>query len=215
VSARKSLVEAGRQLVDLGLSPGASGNLSVREGDQVAITPTGVVLGELDVDGLSLLDLDGTVVAGPMPSKEFPLHLAMYRRDPAADSVVHVHSAHAVAVSCLPAWSERSAVPPLTPYFVMRVGQVPMIGYAAPGDPQQAHDVEALPFDFRAALLQNHGSLVATTGMDAAVAAAVELEETCRLLLLLAGRPGRVLTEEETATLAARYGSPWGPRSAA
>jgi 3-dehydro-4-phosphotetronate decarboxylase len=215
VSARKALVEAGRQLVELGLSPGASGNLSVREGNRMAITPTGVLLGELDVDGLSLLELDGTVVAGPKPSKEFPLHLAMYRRDPAADSVVHVHSAHAVAVSCLPAWSERSAVPPLTPYFVMRVGQVPLIGYAAPGDPRQAGDVEDIPFDFRAALLQNHGSLVATMGMEDAVAAAVELEETCRLLLLLGGRPARLLTGEEAATLAARYGSPWGPRPAA
>jgi ribulose-5-phosphate 4-epimerase/fuculose-1-phosphate aldolase len=214
MSTRKELVAAGRRLVELGLSPGASGNLSVREGDRVVITPTGALLGELDVDGLSVLDLDGALVSGPRPSKEFPLHLAMYRRDPDADSVVHLHSVHAVAASCLPAWSERSAVPPLTPYFVMRVGQAPLVPYAAPGDPQQAADVEALPFDFRAALLQNHGSLVAAAGLEASMDAAVELEETCRLLLLLGDRDRRLLTEQEAGLLAVRYGSPWGARTA-
>jgi ribulose-5-phosphate 4-epimerase/fuculose-1-phosphate aldolase len=211
VSARKDLVATGRRLVELGLSPGASGNLSVREGDHVVITPTGALLGELDVEALSVLDLDGRLVDGPKPSKEFPLHLAMYRRGVGVDAVVHLHSPHAAAVSCLPAWSRRSAVPPLTPYFVMRVGQTPLVPYASPGDPRQARHVEELDFDFRAALLQNHGSLVAATGMAAAADAAVELEEVCRLLLLLAGREPRLLSASEAAELAARYGTAWDP----
>src|SRR4051812_30807368 len=93
----------------------------------------------------------------------------------------------------------------------MRVGQTPLVPYAAPGDPQQARHVEELDFDFRAALLQNHGSLVAATGMAAAADAAVELEEVCRLLLLLGGREPRLLSASEAAELAGRYGAPWVP----
>jgi 3-dehydro-4-phosphotetronate decarboxylase len=203
------VVRAGAHLDRLGLSPGASGNLSVRDGDRVLLTPTGTPLAALDAGALSVLAPDGTHLAGPPPSKEFPLHLALYRRDPAATAVVHLHSRHAVAVSCLPPWSARSAVPPLTPYFVMRVGRTPLIPYAAPGDPGQAAVVAAIDGPFRAALLENHGPIVTGTSMRAAVEAAVELEEVCALLLLLGDRERRLLTEDEARELAARYGSPW------
>jgi 3-dehydro-4-phosphotetronate decarboxylase len=205
----RQVVEAGAHLDALGLSPGASGNLSVRDGDRVLITPTGTPLAGLDAGALSVLAPDGTHLAGPRPSKEFPLHLALYRRDAAATAVVHLHSRHAAAVSCLPPWSARSAVPPLTPYFVMRVGQTPLIPYAPPGDPAQAAAVEARQGVFRAALLQNHGPIVAGVSMRAAVEAAVELEEVCALLLLLGDREPRLLADGEARELAARYGSPW------
>ncbi|MFE3738826.1 class II aldolase/adducin family protein [Streptomyces sp. NPDC059096] len=208
-AARHELARAAAHLASLGLSPGSSGNISVREGDRILITPTGADLAALDPDALSVLRLDGTHADGPRPSKEFPLHLAFYRRESATGAVVHLHSRHAAAVSCRPAWSDRSAVPPLTPYFVMRVGQTPLLPYAHPGDPAQAAELERLPFPCRAALLQNHGPVVAGTGLRAATEAAVEIEEVSALLLLLGAHPTRLLTTAEAAALAAKYGSYW------
>ncbi|MFH9472105.1 class II aldolase/adducin family protein [Streptomyces clavifer] len=206
---RSELAAAGAHLASLGLSPGSSGNLSVREGALLHITPTGADLADLTSTELSVLDLTGKHVDGPKPSKEFPLHTAFYRREPGARAVVHLHSRHATAVSCLPAWSERSAIPPLTPYFVMRVGQTPLLPYAAPGAIGQAAQMEALTFPFRAALLQNHGPVVAGHSVTAAVDAAVELEEVAALLLALGGRTPRLLSPEEIAPLARKYASPW------
>ncbi|WP_327391828.1 class II aldolase/adducin family protein [Streptomyces sp. NBC_01186] len=206
---RDELAAAGAHLAGLGLSPGSSGNLSVRDGDRVLLTATGTDLAALDAGALSELTPDGTHVAGPRPSKEFPLHTAFYRRDPALRAVVHLHSRHATAVSCLPPWSARSALPPLTPYFVMRVGQTPLIPYAEPGDPDQALLVERLGFGFHAALLQNHGPVAAGTSMKAAVDAAVELEEAAALLILLAGTRPNPLEDARARELARRYGTHW------
>ncbi|MFD7711169.1 class II aldolase/adducin family protein [Streptomyces sp. NPDC059786] len=207
---RDELARAGAHLAALGLSPGSSGNLSVRIGEQVLITPTGTDLSRIAPDKLSVLDLTGAHLDGPRPSKEFPLHTAFYRRNPDARAVVHLHSRHAAAVSCLPPYSERTAIPPVTPYFVMRVGQTPLLPYAAPGDAGQAEDMERLPFPFRAVLLANHGPVVAGATMAAAVDTAVELEETSALLLALGTRQIRLLTADDAETLAARYDSPWG-----
>ncbi|MFE6887602.1 class II aldolase/adducin family protein [Streptomyces sp. NPDC057694] len=208
-AARHDLAATGARLASLGLSPGSSGNVSVRDGDHVLITPTGTDLAAIDPAALTVLDLDGTHLDGPRPSKEFPLHTAFYRREPATRAVVHLHSRHASAISCRPAWSERSALPPLTPYFVMRVGQTPLLPYAPPGDVRQALDLEELPFPFRAALLQNHGPVVSGRSLEAAVEAAVELEETAALLLALGGLPARVLTGEEARAMAEKYGTDW------
>lgn len=209
MSLRHELAAAGAHLAALGLSPGSSGNLSVRDGDRVLITPTGANLTSIDPDHLTALDLNGAHLDGPRPSKEFPLHVAFYRRDPEARAVVHLHSRHAAAASCRPAWSARSSLPPITPYFVMRVGQTPLLPYAPPGDPRQAAELEQLAFPFRAALLQNHGPVVSGTTVDAAVDAAVELEETAALLLSLGQLPARVLTPQEAQELAHKYGTPW------
>ncbi|GAA2300901.1 class II aldolase/adducin family protein [Streptomyces kunmingensis] len=211
-AARHDLAAAGAHLASLGLSPGSSGNVSIREDDRILITPTGADLAAIDAGNLTVLALDGTHLDGPRPSKEFPLHTAFYRRDPATRAVIHLHSRHAAALSCRPAWSERSALPPLTPYFLMRVGQTPLLPYAPPGDVQQAADLEQLPFAFRAALLQNHGPVVAGPALATAVDAAVELEETAALLLTLGTLPARVLTEEEARAMADKYGMPWSGR---
>ncbi|MEU0137385.1 class II aldolase/adducin family protein [Streptomyces sp. NPDC006296] len=207
---RTDLAAAGARLAALGLSPGSSGNLSVRADDRILITPTGADLAEVDPDALSVLALDGTHLDGPRPSKEFPLHSAFYRRDDSTRAVVHLHARNATAVSCLPPWSARSAVPPLTPYFVMRVGQTPLVPYAPPGDAAQAEVLFRLPFPLRAALLQNHGPVLAGPTMARAVDAAVELEEVSALLLALGDRSPRLLTPEEAEMLARTYGAPWG-----
>ena len=208
-SVRQQLVSSAARLSQLGLSPGSSGNVSVREGDAIVMSPTGSDLAALDVDNLSVLDFDGTLLDGPKASKEYPLHRAMYRRRPTHRAVVHLHSSYASAVSCAPPWSPLSAVPPLTPYFVMRVGQTPLIPYSDPGDLAQSELVEALAFPFRAALLQNHGLITAGPTIESACDSAVELEEVCKLLLLLGSQPSRLLTPEEASRVAAKCSSPW------
>lgn len=205
------LVAGASQLAQLGLSCGSSGNVSIRVDELIIMSPTGSDLSDLDPDNLSILDFDGTLLSGPQASKEFPFHRAMYRRDPDSRAIVHVHSSHAVAVSCMEPWSEKSAVPPLTPYFVMRVGQTPLIPYAHPGDETQAKWIEDAPFPFRAALLQNHGQITASNSIQKALDAAIELEEVCKLLLLLGNRTVRTLEPDQACQLAAKYASPWTP----
>lgn len=203
------LVAAGRQLTALGLSPGSSGNLSVRVGDTIVMSPTGSDLASLHVQQLSVVDFEGKLLSGPRASKEYPFHRAMYRRNVETRAIVHLHSTYAAGVSCLEPWSTMSALPPVTPYFVMRVGQTPLIPYAAPGDSSQAGIIENLGFPFGAVLLQNHGSITSGLTMAAAVDAAIELEEACKLLLLLGTKPARYLTSREAFALASAYSSPW------
>ncbi|MFC0673214.1 class II aldolase/adducin family protein [Brachybacterium hainanense] len=213
MTAAQQLISIGRELSALGISPGSSGNISVREGERLLVTGTGVQLGDLREDDLAVLDLDGTHLAGARASKEVPLHRGMYRRDPEFGAVVHLHSPWATALSCTPPWSERSAVPPLTPYFVMRVGQTPLLPYRMPGSPQLGEDVLAAPGPFRAALLAHHGSVVAGRDLREALDRAVELEEACRLAVLTASVPRRVLDPAQIAELAERWGSPWTSES--
>ena len=212
-SAAETLVDAGVRIVDAGLSPGSSGNVSVRVGDRVLITPGGSSLGRLDAARLSVLTMDGDWLAGDKPSKEASLHLAFYRKNPAHTAVVHVHSAQAVAASCLEPWAENSALPPLTPYFVMRAGQTPLVPYRAPGSPELGELLAALPFPFHAALLQNHGQLTSGGDLAAAIDAAIEVEEAARIALITAGLQRRLLDDVEIADLAERYGSSWTPVS--
>ncbi|MFF0792630.1 aldolase [Streptomyces spiralis] len=204
-----AVTEAGRRLHALGLSPGASGNISVRTPDGILVTPTGRALDELTPEELAALDAHGAHTAGPPPTKEVPLHLALYARDPSAQAVVHLHSAHAVAVSCLETDDPYSCLPPLTAYFVMRAGRTPLIPYAAPGDRALAAHVQAVPFPFRAALLANHGLVVTGTDVEQAVLAAIEVEETARLHLLLHGRRARPLNPAQIADLATRHSVQW------
>jgi ribulose-5-phosphate 4-epimerase/fuculose-1-phosphate aldolase len=209
MSVIDDLVAAGRQLAALGLSPGSSGNLSVRVGDTIVMSPTGSDLASLHPQQLSVLDFEGNLLCGPKASKEYPFHRAMYRRSAETKAIVHLHSSYAVGVSCLEPWSTMSAIPPVTPYFVMRVGQTPLIPYSAPGDSSQAGVIEDLGFPFGAVLLQNHGSITSGLTMAAAVDAAIELEEACKLLLLLGTKPARFLTPREALELASAYSSPW------
>ena len=213
MSALDDLLAAGVRVVEEGLSPGSSGNLSVRAGDRIMISGTGAPLGRMRPENIAVLDLDGRHLDGAKPSKEWPLHVAFYRRDPRHQAVVHVHSPSAVAVACLEPWSEHSAVPPLTPYFVMRVGQTPLLPYRRPGDPALGEDLRTCPWELRGALLANHGSVLAGTDLNEAVDRAAELEEACRITLLTSGMPRRELDADAVAELARRWSSPWGERT--
>lgn len=207
--AANLLVAAAAELASCGMSPGRSGNISVRDGDRLLMSPTDSSLAALDPDRLSVLSLSGEHLDGPRPSKEVPLHLALYRRDAAHTAVVHLHSPLAVAAACREPWSEHHAIPPLTPYIFLKVGQVPLIPYFAPGDPRQADAIDANPLAFRAALLANHGQVAAAQTLDAAVTSAIEIEEAARVALTLADGGSRLLHEHDIEELVARGGTPW------
>lgn len=196
------LIRAARHLAARGLSPGSSGNLSIRDGDRVLVTPTGSSLSRVAAGELAELSLaDGSVVRGK-PSKEFPLHLAVYRQRTAATAVVHLHSPYATAVACLPPDATgHAALPPLTPYRVMRLGDVPVAPFAAPGSAQLAEGVSSLAAVSPVILLAQHGSVVAGEGIDAAVDLAEELETAAQLTLLLDGRAPRLLSPADVAAL--------------
>lgn len=208
-AAAAELVATGRSLVVRGLSPGTSGNVSVRVGGQILMSPTGMSLGEIDTDSLSVLDMEGRHLDGLPPSKEFPLHVVMYADRPVAQAVVHVHSPYAVAASCLTPPPGPSALPPLTPYLVMKVGQVPLVPYAAPGSTELATNLESVPQEFSAALLANHGSIMSGPTLAAALDAGVEVEEAARVHVMLHGLPSASLSAADVRTLTAKYGTTW------
>jgi len=209
MSMIEDLVSTGRALVEAGLSPGTSGNISARDGDRLLVSGTGTSLGSLRDEDFAIVGLDGTVLGGAKASKETPLHVGFYRRSEAHRAVVHLHSPQAAAFSCTAPWSEISAIPPLTPYFVMRVGRTPLLPYRMPGSAQLGEDILEAPGEFRAALLANHGSVVAGTDLADAVDRAIEVEEACRIALLTAGTQRRELTTEQIAELSTRWQSPW------
>jgi L-fuculose-phosphate aldolase len=199
------------ELVAAGLSPGSTGNISARDGEDILITGTGAELGRLEESSFARVSLDGEHRGGARASKETPLHLGLYRRDPAHGAVIHLHSPHAVAMSCMTPWADHNAVPPLTPYFVMRVGQTPLLPYRHPGDPALGDDVHDAPWPMRAALLANHGAVVAGGGVDDALDRATELEEACRIALLTDPSLRRELAGGQIRELAERWDSPWTP----
>ena len=156
--AALGIVAAGAALEASGLAPAASGNLSVRTADGTLLTPTGTRLGALDAAALARLDEAGARVAGPLPSKEAPLHLAIYRARPDARAIVHLHAPDAVAVSCLVDLDPDDALPAYTAYRVMRIGRLPLVGYLPPGDPALGDAAAAAaPRAGRGLLLANHG----------------------------------------------------------
>jgi ribulose-5-phosphate 4-epimerase/fuculose-1-phosphate aldolase len=201
---RAGIVEHARSLFERGLSPGTSGNISARCGDGFLMTPTGSSLGTLDPARLSRLGADGAHLDGDPPTKESFLHQAMYETRPDARAIVHLHSTYAVANACLADVDPDDVLPPLTPYSIMRFGRLLLVPYARPGEAALAEAVRARAGESAALLLANHGPIVAAASLDAAAAAAEEIEETAKLALLLRGLPVRLLTPEQVAELRQR-----------
>ena len=129
---REEIATLGRSIYERGLTHGSTGNISARCSDGWLLTPTGSNLGRLDPGRISKLDWNGRLVSGDAPSKENFLHLAMYQESPKNGAVVHLHSTHSVAVSILADTNAEDALPPLTAYYVMRIGSLPMVPYYAP-----------------------------------------------------------------------------------
>ncbi|NEX64716.1 3-oxo-tetronate 4-phosphate decarboxylase [Noviherbaspirillum galbum] len=202
---REHICECGRSLHDRGLATGSSGNISVRLADGWLLTPTNASLGRLDPARLSKLDREGNLVSGDPPSKEAFLHRAVYAERTAANAIIHLHSTHAAAVSCMAGLDACDCIPPLTAYFVMKVGRLPLIPYHRPGDPALADAVRGLAARHRALLLANHGPVVSGADLDSTLYAAEELEETAKLFLLLRGAPTRPLDAAQIAELTAAF----------
>ena len=204
-AARDALCRVGQSFFDRGLTHGSTGNLSVRIDDGFLLTPTGVSLGALDPARLARLDSHGVHVDGDAPTKEAMLHLAMYRERPADRAVTHLHSTHSVAVSVLADVDPVNALPPLTAYYAMRVGHLPLLPYFAPGDTALADAVGAAASRHHALLLANHGPVVSGSTLLAAADAIEELEATARLWLLLRASPVRALDAHQIAELEQRF----------
>jgi ribulose-5-phosphate 4-epimerase/fuculose-1-phosphate aldolase len=204
---RDQIALLGKSLFDRGLTMGSSGNISVRVDGGWLMTPTNACLGRLDPARISFLDDDGRHVSGDKPTKESFLHVAMYGERADARAVVHLHSTHSVAVSCLEDVDPANVLPPITAYYVMRVGTLPLVPYHAPGDLDLAEAVRKLAGRHHAVLLANHGPVVAGTSLENAVYAMEELEETAKLHLLLHGRGTRPLTPEQVGDLERRFRS--------
>ncbi len=198
---REQITLFGKSLFDRGLTMGSSGNISVRVDGGWLLTPTNACLGRLEPDAIAKLDDDGQHISGDPPSKEGFLHRAVYEQRADAGAIVHLHSTHSVAVSCLPDVDPRDVLPPLTAYYVMRVGTLPLVPYYPPGDRALAEAVRGLAGKHSAVLLANHGPVVAGKTLEAALYATEELEETAKLYLLLHGRNPRFLTPEQVAAL--------------
>lgn len=199
---RDLIVEVGRSLFNRGYTAGSTGNISVKLSDgSMLMTPTNVSLGALDPARLSHLDHDCRHLSGDRPTKEAFLHSCMYCQRPNAAAVVHLHSTYSVATSILADIDPTDVLPPLTAYYVMRVGRLPLVPYYAPGDEELALAVKKHAATHHAVLLANHGPVVAGNDLRTAQYAIEELEETAKLHLLLDGKGIRPLTKEQADRL--------------
>ena len=199
---RNTMVMLGASLFERGYATGGAGNLSAKLPDGTLLaTPTGSSLGRLDPTRLSTVSMRGEHLGGDRPSKEVAFHLAIYHNNPDCQAVVHLHCTHLTALSCLERLDPTNVIRPFTPYYVMRVGQLPLIPYYKPGDVRIAEELGRRAPDGNAFLLANHGPVVTGKDLVEAVNNMEELEETARLALLLQGRQIRYLNEPEIKEL--------------
>ena len=202
---REEICLLGKSMFDRGLTPGNSGNISARVDGGWLMTPTNSCLGRLDPATLSKVDDKGGLLSGAKQTKESFLHLSVYQERPTAGAIVHLHSTHSVAVSCLADVDAHQPIPPITAYYVMKIGHLVLLPYYAPGDMTLANAVREVAKKHHAILLANHGPIVAGRDLEAAVSATEELEETARLYLMLRGNPLRILSHEQVAELHRKY----------
>jgi L-fuculose-phosphate aldolase len=197
---RRALAEACHRLASEGLVIGTSGNVSVRAGEDVVVTPTGCVLEEVAPEEMSVVNLDGAAADGPAPTSELGLHLGVYRAVDWAGAVVHTHSPMATAVGCV-----VDELPPIHYGMLALGGSVRVAPYATFGsDELHSHVLGALE-GRTAALMRNHGTLNCGASLDQALDGAFLLEWACSLYwhAKQIGEPS-VLSEEQLADVAAQ-----------
>jgi len=205
-SALENLCEVADSFYLRGYAFGSTGNLSVRVGEEVWITPTGKSLRGLTADKLACIDLRGASRNENRPSKEFPFHLAIYKQRAEAQAIVHLHSTYAVALSCLEGFDAENPLPPITPYYFMRVAPLAVLPYFRPGSEDLAQAVERAAPAHHSMLLRNHGLICSASSLSEAVDRTEELEQTARLYFILRGHDVRHLTADEIAELKRVFG---------
>lgn len=193
---REEVCRIGRSLFDRGYVHATAGNISVRLADGFLITPTDACLGLLEPERLARVNLLGEQISGDPGSKTLTLHRRIYAAESNAHCIIHTHSTNLVALSLQGAWSMDDLMPPITPYFVMKVGNVPLIAYHRPGDPRVADLVAARIVEFqskgaplRAVMLDRLGPNVWHRTPAQASAVLEELEETAKLWLMCNRKP--------------------------
>ncbi|SEB92345.1 Ribulose-5-phosphate 4-epimerase/Fuculose-1-phosphate aldolase [Pseudomonas saponiphila] len=205
---REEICDVGRSLYQRGYTVGSAGNISARLDDGWLITPTDVCLGRLDPAAIAKVNLAGEWVSGDKPSKTLALHRQVYDRNPGVGGVVHTHSTHLVALTLAGVWRDDDILPPLTPYQVMKVGHIPLIGYQRPGSPKVAEQVAQLANRVRGVMLERLGPVVWESSVSKASYALEELEETARLWLLTQPRPAP-LDQAALDELRDAFGAVW------
>jgi ribulose-5-phosphate 4-epimerase/fuculose-1-phosphate aldolase len=210
---REEICRVGASLFARRYVHATAGNISVRTDGGFLITPTDACLGKLDPARLAELNADGVQIGGDPASKTLALHRRIYAADPEARCVIHTHSTHLVALSLAGVWSVDDIVPPISPYFVMKVGHVPLIAYHRPGDPAVGEEVarrivamRAAGTPIRAVMLDRLGPNVWHGSPAQASAVLEELEETARLWLMAQPAP---LTAEQIDELRSNFGARW------
>ena len=214
-SLRDEICRVGASLFARGYVHATAGNISVRLDDGYLITPTDACLGFLEPSKLARIGADGVHTGGERASKTLALHRRIYESAPEARCVIHTHSTHLVALTLQGVWRPDDVLPPITPYFVMRVGHVPLVGYHRPGDPAVADRVAECIAQFaargtpiRAVLLDRLGPNVWHRGPAEAMAVLEELEETARLWLLCNPKPA-LLDAAAIEALRSYFGAAW------
>lgn len=202
----ENLCEVADSFYRRGYAFGSTGNVSVRAGGRVWITPTGKSLKGLKPEQLACVGLDGGSLNENRPSKEFPFHLAVYTRREDVRAVVHLHTLYSVALSCLDSFDAEDPLPPLTPYYFMRVAPLAVLPYFRPGSEGLAEAVGGAAPAHNCMLLRNHGVVCAGSTLDEAVDRAEELEQTARLHFILRGEGVRLLTPEQVEELKRAFG---------
>jgi 3-dehydro-4-phosphotetronate decarboxylase len=212
---RDEICRVGRSLFERGYVHATAGNISVRFDDGFLITPTDACLGTLDPARLARLDAQGVQTGGDRASKTLALHRRIYGAAPDARCVIHTHSTHLVALTLQGVWSADDIVPPITPYFVMKVGHVPLIAYHRPGDPQVgelvAQQIAAMATrgtPIRAVMLERLGPNVWHRTPAEASAVLEELEETAKLWLQCDPKPAP-LSAPQIEALRTQFGAAW------
>ncbi len=205
---REEICDIGRLLYGRGYTVGSAGNISARLDGGWLITPTDACLGRLDPSEIAKVNLAGEWVSGSKPSKTLALHREVYDRNPTVGGVVHTHSTHLVALTLAGVWQQDNILPPLTPYQVMKVGQIPLIGYERPGSPKVAQRVAQLANSVRGVMLERLGPVIWETSVAKAAYALEELEETARLWLMTHPKPAP-LDQASLDELREVFGAKW------
>jgi ribulose-5-phosphate 4-epimerase/fuculose-1-phosphate aldolase len=178
---REEICRTGASLYQRGYTVGSAGNISARLPDGWLITPTDACLGQLDPARIAKVDGGGNWVDGDQPSKTLALHRMVYDNNAEVHGVVHTHSTHLVRLTLQGVWSQDDVLPPITPYYVMKVGHIPLISYRRPGDPAVAEQVRQLAGKVRGVLLERLGPVMWESSVSKAAYALEELEETAKL----------------------------------